>query len=299
MTTPKAALPTRPSCDPVNNDWLNCFHQWQEYAGALEVRLADAGKTRRMPDEPVIFTGVCTDGTLRVEGEFVTKHANDVTRIYAAQQAAEAERIGKQLQIAELKNRGTLANNLCPDHRDKQVGKPCLACEVERLTLERDLAIAHDRQPYPTAWAYEQACKTIHQHQIRAEAAEQENERLTVAINVFATSEHNYRTEVERLRAEVAGLKVEMQAQSDRAQRYYGDNITILENALAKEKSRAAALAGELEGRWLPIETAPDDVPVLLLNRNGTMYVAEWVMDVEDDDTTHWQPLPTPPAQPD
>lgn len=33
----------------------------------------------------------------------------------------------------KLRNRGTLANNLCPDHRDKQQGKPCLACEVERL----------------------------------------------------------------------------------------------------------------------------------------------------------------------
>lgn len=27
----------------------------------------------------------------------------------------------------------SLANNLCPGHRDKQAGKPCLACEVERL----------------------------------------------------------------------------------------------------------------------------------------------------------------------
>lgn len=43
-----------------------------------------------------------------------------------------------------------------------------LLAEVERVTRdlaearrERDLAIAHDRQPYPTAWAYTQACKTI------------------------------------------------------------------------------------------------------------------------------------------
>jgi len=33
---------------------------------------------------------------------------------------------------------------------------------VEQLRRERDLAIAHDRQPYPTAWAYEQACKALH-----------------------------------------------------------------------------------------------------------------------------------------
>ena len=30
--------------------------------------------------------------------------------------------------------------------------------EVARLTEERDLAIAHDRQPYPTADAYERVC---------------------------------------------------------------------------------------------------------------------------------------------
>ncbi len=31
----------------------------------------------------------------------------------------------------------SLGNNLCPDHRDKQAGKPCLACHVE--SLERRL----------------------------------------------------------------------------------------------------------------------------------------------------------------
>ncbi|MER5750663.1 hypothetical protein [Streptomyces sp. NPDC002088] len=34
--------------------------------------------------------------------------------------------------------------------------------EQAELRRERDLAIAHDRQPYPTAWAYEQACKALH-----------------------------------------------------------------------------------------------------------------------------------------
>lgn len=42
----------------------------------------------------------------------------------------------QQLAVAELKNRGTLANNLCPDHRDKQGGKKCLACEIEHLNKQ-------------------------------------------------------------------------------------------------------------------------------------------------------------------
>ncbi|RPE40234.1 hypothetical protein EDD90_3270 [Streptomyces sp. Ag109_O5-1] len=33
--------------------------------------------------------------------------------------------------------------------------------EQAELRRDRDLAIAHDRQPYPTAWAYEQACKAL------------------------------------------------------------------------------------------------------------------------------------------
>jgi len=44
-----------------------------------------------------------------------------------------------EMKILRSKNRTSLANNLCPDHRDKQAGKPCLACEIETLSrrLER------------------------------------------------------------------------------------------------------------------------------------------------------------------
>lgn len=37
------------------------------------------------------------------------------------------------LRVEKLKNQHSLANNLCPDHRDKQQGKPCLACTIEKL----------------------------------------------------------------------------------------------------------------------------------------------------------------------
>jgi len=56
----------------------------------------------------------------------------------------------KQIKILELKNRGSLANNLCPDCRDKQAGGPCLACTIQRqdkqiaaLKAERDLLKKH------------------------------------------------------------------------------------------------------------------------------------------------------------
>ena len=46
---------------------------------------------------------------------------------------AENERLARENRILAKKNAHSLANNLCPDHRDKQQGKPCLACEIERL----------------------------------------------------------------------------------------------------------------------------------------------------------------------
>ncbi len=36
-----------------------------------------------------------------------------------------------------------------------------LCAELMRTREERDLALAHDTQPYPTAWAYEQACRVL------------------------------------------------------------------------------------------------------------------------------------------
>jgi len=60
--------------------------------------------------------------------------------IAAHQRIAGLER---DLKIAEMKNRGTLANNLCPDHRDKQQGRPCLACIIETET--RKSAAAESR----------------------------------------------------------------------------------------------------------------------------------------------------------
>lgn len=50
-----------------------------------------------------------------------------------AQLTAATERA----ESAERKCANSLARNLCPDHRDKQAGKPCLACHVEQL--ERQL----------------------------------------------------------------------------------------------------------------------------------------------------------------
>ena len=50
--------------------------------------------------------------------------------------ALAAIELERKLKIAVAKNKGTLANNLCPDHRDKQIGKMCLACTIENSERE-------------------------------------------------------------------------------------------------------------------------------------------------------------------
>ena len=52
----------------------------------------------------------------------------------------ESERLKKENKILELRNRGSLANNLCPDCRDKIAGMSCLRCEIERLKHQLDKA---------------------------------------------------------------------------------------------------------------------------------------------------------------
>ena len=53
---------------------------------------------------------------------------NKVLREHEAR-LREQERENK---ILSIKANASLANNLCPDHRDKQNGKPCLACSIEQ-----------------------------------------------------------------------------------------------------------------------------------------------------------------------
>lgn len=49
---------------------------------------------------------------------------------------------------------------------------------IEQLIEERDLAIAHDRQPYPTAQAYEKVCGALRKTKVNIEQLEAENKQL-------------------------------------------------------------------------------------------------------------------------
>jgi F0F1-type ATP synthase membrane subunit b/b' len=54
-----------------------------------------------------------------------------------------------------------------------------LRAELARVTEERDLAVAHDTQPYPTQHAYDALAAAHAKHLKRADAAEAELQRVT------------------------------------------------------------------------------------------------------------------------
>lgn len=71
--------------------------------------------------------------------------------------------------------------------------------ELAEAIEQRDLAIAHDRQPYPTAWAYDQAVKALESHRQRADVAEAEVERLGKVIAEYQRQMGYLADDVERV----------------------------------------------------------------------------------------------------
>jgi hypothetical protein len=74
---------------------------------------------------------------------------------------------------------------------------------IRRLRAERDQAIAHDRRPFPTAWAYEQACAALHTQRARAEKAEAYLTDIAAMATQFQAS---CTAEAAQLRLELAFL---------------------------------------------------------------------------------------------
>lgn len=65
---------------------------------------------------------------------------------------------------------------------------------IDRLAQQRDLAIAHDRQPYPTAHAYEQTCRALEAQRRRAQDAQA---RLEAVLAQVAGLAEEFRTALE------------------------------------------------------------------------------------------------------
>jgi hypothetical protein len=65
----------------------------------------------------------------------IRKLTQDVTNYEAMKEGVAVRIADLEEENARLRTKcdNSLSNNLCPDHRDKQRGKACLACEIERL----------------------------------------------------------------------------------------------------------------------------------------------------------------------
>lgn len=114
----------------------------------------------------------------------------------------EAERLFEAEYLLGQKNEGIWVQ----DGPDKVLVSSLIArafkkrdIEIARLQQERDLAIAHDRQPYPTAQAYELACKQRDAYQQERDAAIREAEvlreevgRLRTLARAYLTSDAGY-----------------------------------------------------------------------------------------------------------
>lgn len=135
---------------------------------------------------------------------------------------------------------------IIPFHESSESRPDCPWCQLEAALervgaaeQERDRAIAHDRQPYPTAWAYEQVCKARDKWQGRAEAAEKERDELRAKYEVggearfIVKHSHSYgdggpshaehHEQVNKYEAELARLTTRYQELKEAANKAYED----------------------------------------------------------------------------
>lgn len=107
----------------------------------------------------------------------------------AAERYAALVVADKKIAALQKKSEHSLANNLCPDHRDKQIGKPCLACFLERAdeeiaTLTRDreaLIAALATSPPGDSWV-ERARALVKQRDVYYEELTDVSHRLSQAV---------------------------------------------------------------------------------------------------------------------
>ncbi len=94
---------------------------------------SDAESHNRLLEDIDTELGECQEWEGKSYQEFWPQRDGMRWRTRAIMAESEIERLKKENKILEMKSRGSLANNLCPDCRDKIAGMPCLRCNVQRL----------------------------------------------------------------------------------------------------------------------------------------------------------------------
>lgn len=148
-----------------------------------------------MQPEPTTQELLDRIAALKEDRAWEARRANEAARL-SAEARDDADHLRKQ--IADLQEQVKIveedrtrhdawAVRVCHQHGidlDRQVDDldGAIARYIVVLKAERDQAIAHDRQPYPTADAFEKACAALEKHRARADAAEADRDRVWAVI---------------------------------------------------------------------------------------------------------------------
>lgn len=153
--------PSPPPAQGASPDDTTCAHEWRP--GRLTEK---SGGSEEYDEE---WCGKFGARLSEVESYSEEEHAAP-----AAQ--GEAPRCGYEHSVGVCTKCGWTPHSAVLRMADALAAEKSRADRAER---ERDLAIAHDRQPYPTAEAYETACAALRRKEDALEAAEAEVSRLT------------------------------------------------------------------------------------------------------------------------
>jgi hypothetical protein len=121
----------------ITEPLIGCVQHDCESCKTKDAELA-VYRQAEMPEYPAVITGSLQPIGKPYDYPLVAQDSYDALRTYLAKVTVERGEGNRMLKIERIKNANSLANNLCPDHRDKQRGKPCLACSIE--SAERRLA---------------------------------------------------------------------------------------------------------------------------------------------------------------
>lgn len=101
-----------------------------------------------------------------------------------------------------------------------------LRTELAATLVELQLAVAHDRQPYPTAEAYTAACAAIGRHSDRADRAEEDARRLGAQYTEAMSGAGHLADKLTRVRAMIATVREEYTRFGKEAERTVALSVT-------------------------------------------------------------------------
>lgn len=124
------------------------------------------------------------DWIVRVDGRWGIVDGDDFFQRYEPAAAQPRREKLDSEEIAKYAGLLRAARHMSCGH---DVRDTCPACLESERTLRSELAVAytelqqavaHDRQPYPTQWAYEHAVAAVNKHRVRADTAEAVTQRV-------------------------------------------------------------------------------------------------------------------------